>query len=162
MWPRGRMVIRRIANPFIPVRFWAWPPKEVKMDKEILKIAQNTKNLSFLDNHTHFAKLKNSTCGDEIKIYLIVKKGKITNFKYEGESCIYCQASASLLSRNIKNKFINEIQFLLKEINNLFKNKKITCDKEWKKFLKIMNKSNILRKDCLLLPVKATLKALKN
>ena len=162
MWPRGGMVTQRIANPFIPVRFWAWPPKEVKMDKEILKIAQNTKNLSFLDNHTHFAKLKNSTCGDEIKIYLIVKKGKITNFKYEGESCIYCQASASLLSRNIKNKFINEIQFLLKEINNLFKNKKITCDKEWKKFLKIMNKSNILRKDCLLLPVKATLKALKN
>ncbi len=156
------MVTQRIANPFIPVRFWAWPPKEAKMDKEILKIAQNTKNLSFLDNHTHFAKLKNSTCGDEIKIYLIVKKGKITNFKYEGESCIYCQASASLLSRNIKNKFINEIQFLLKEINNLFKNKKITCDKEWKKFLKIMNKSNILRKDCLLLPVKATLKALKN
>ena len=136
--------------------------KKLKMDKEIFKIAQNTKNLSFLDNHTHFAKLKNSTCGDKIKIYLIVKKGKITNFKYEGESCIYCQASASLLSRSIKNKSINKIQFLLKEINNLFKNKKITCDKEWKKFLKIMNKSNILRKDCLLLPVKATLKALKN
>ena len=26
-WPRGRMVIQRIANPSIPVRFWAWPPK---------------------------------------------------------------------------------------------------------------------------------------
>ena len=26
-WPRGGMVTRRIANPFIPVRFWAWPPK---------------------------------------------------------------------------------------------------------------------------------------
>ena len=136
--------------------------KKLKMDKEILKIAQNTKNLSFLDNHTHFAKLKNSTCGDEIKIYLIVKKGKITNFKYEGESCIYCQASASLFSRSIKNKSINQIQLVLKEFNNLFKSKKITCNKEWKKFLKIMNKNNILRKDCLLLPVKATLKALKN
>ncbi len=22
------MVTQRIANPFIPVRFWAWPPKE--------------------------------------------------------------------------------------------------------------------------------------
>ena len=28
-WPRGRMVIQRIANPSIPVRFWAWPPKKV-------------------------------------------------------------------------------------------------------------------------------------
>ena len=27
-WPRGGMVTQRIANPFIPVRFWAWPPKK--------------------------------------------------------------------------------------------------------------------------------------
>ncbi len=27
--PRGRMVIQRIANPFIPVRFWAWPPEKI-------------------------------------------------------------------------------------------------------------------------------------
>ena len=26
-WPRGGMVTQRIANPFIPVRFWAWPQK---------------------------------------------------------------------------------------------------------------------------------------
>ena len=26
-WPRGGMVTQRIANPFIPVRFWAWPPE---------------------------------------------------------------------------------------------------------------------------------------
>tara|TARA_B100000029_G_scaffold491782_1_gene552361 strand:- start:1507 stop:1929 length:423 start_codon:yes stop_codon:yes gene_type:complete len=133
-----------------------------KMNKEILKIALNTKNLSFLENHTHSTKLKNSTCGDEIKIYLILKNGKITNFKYEGESCLYCQASASLLSRNIKNKSINKIEFLLRESGNLFENKKITSNNEWKKFLKIMNKSNALRKECLLLPIKATLKALKN
>ena len=62
------------------------------MDKEILKIALNTKNLSFLNNYTHYTKLKNSTCGDEVKIYLIVKDEKITDFKYQGESCVYCQA----------------------------------------------------------------------
>ena len=134
----------------------------VRMDKEILKIALNTGNLSFLDNYTHSTKLKNSTCGDEIKIYLIVRNEKITHFKYEGESCIYCQASASLLSRNAKNKSVSKIPALLKEARNLFKNKKITSKKEWKNFLKIMNKNNILRKECLLLPIKATLKALKN
>jgi len=132
------------------------------MNKEILKIALNTENFSFLKNHTHSIKLKNSTCGDEVKIYLIVKDEKITDFKYQGESCVYCQASASLLSRNVKNKTISKIQFLLKEADNLFKNKKIHLNKDWKSFLKIMNKSNILRKECLLLPIKATLKALKN
>jgi NifU homolog involved in Fe-S cluster formation len=132
------------------------------MNKEILKISLNTENLSFLENHTHSIKLKNSTCGDEIKIYLIVKNKKITDFKYQGESCIYCQASASLLSINVKNKTVSRIEILLKQADNLFKNKKINSNKEWENFLKIMNKSNILRKECLLLPIKATLKALKN
>ena len=163
MWPRGGMVTQRIANPFIPVRFWAWPPKTGKyMDKEILKIALNTQNISFLNNHTHSTKLKSSSCGDVIKIYAIMKKGKITDLKYQGESCIYCQASASLFSRNVKNKTIDKIELLLKQSNNLFKNKKINSIKEWKNFLKILNKTNIARKECLLLPIKATLKALKN
>ena len=26
--PRGGMVTQGIANPFIPVRFWTWPPKK--------------------------------------------------------------------------------------------------------------------------------------
>ena len=29
IWPRGGMVTQRIANPSIPVRFWAWPPKKI-------------------------------------------------------------------------------------------------------------------------------------
>ena len=70
------------------------------IDKEIIKIASNTENNGVLDNHTHSSKLKNAICGDEMKIYLIVEDNKILNFKYESESCIYCQASVSLLSKN--------------------------------------------------------------
>ena len=65
------------------------------IDKEIIKIASNTENHGVLNNHTHFSKLKNSICGDEMKVYLIVKDDKITSFKYECESCIYCQASVA-------------------------------------------------------------------
>tara|TARA_B100001540_G_scaffold307280_1_gene320387 strand:+ start:464 stop:937 length:474 start_codon:yes stop_codon:yes gene_type:complete len=156
------MVTQRIANPFIPVRFWAWPPLNKNlMNNEILKIALNTKNLSIISNHTHYTKLKNRVCGDEIEIYMVIKKGKISNFKYTGESCVYCQASASLLSRTIINKSKNKIKFLLKTSENKLKNIKNISEKEWKSFLKIMNKNNINRKDCLLLPIKATLKALK-
>ena len=161
MWPRGGMVTQRIANPFIPVRFWAWPPDKNTMDKEILKIALNTQNLSYLNNHTHFAKVKNATCGDEIKVYLKIKNGVVDNFKYEGESCIYCQASASLLSKEIKDKNVNKINSFLNELYNFFKEGKISSDKKWKIFSKIINKKNINRKQCLLLPIKATLKALK-
>ena len=47
------------------------------IDKEIIKIASNTENHGVLNNHTHFSRLKNSICGDEIKVYLIIEDNKI-------------------------------------------------------------------------------------
>ena len=131
------------------------------INKEIIKIASNTENHGVLDNHTHFSKLKNSICGDEMKIYLIIKNDKIINFKYECESCIYCQASVSLLSKNAKNKSIEKIKVFAQEAKNSFK-KKFLFSGEWKEFNKIMTLNNIARKECLLLPVNATVNALDN
>ena len=130
------------------------------IDKEIIKIASNTENHGVLDNCTHFSKLKNSICGDVMKIYLIVKDDKITNFKYECESCIYCQASVSLLSRSAKNKSIEKVKNFAKQAKNYFEKNTNSFDKEWKEFDKIMSKNNISRKECLLLPVNTTLDAL--
>jgi len=130
------------------------------IDKEIIRIASNTENHGALDNHTHFSKLKNSICGDDMKIYLIVENNKITNFKYECESCIYCQASVSLLSRKAKNKSIEKVKNFVEQAKNCFEKNKNSFDKEWKEFDKIMTKNNISRKECLLLPLNATLDAL--
>ena len=130
------------------------------IDKEIIKIASNTENHGVLDNHTHFSKLKNSICGDVMRVYLIVKDNKITNFKYECESCIYCQASVSLLSRSAKNKSIEKVKNFAKQAKNYFEKNTNSFDKEWKEFDKIMSKNNISRKECLLLPVNSTLDAL--
>ena len=131
------------------------------IDKEIIKIASNTENHGELDNHTHFSKLKNAICGDEMKVYIIVKNNKVINFKYECESCIYCQASVSLLSRNAKNQSIEEIKNFATQAKNSFKNK-VSFSTVWKNFGKIMNNNNIARKECLLLPINAALNALKN
>ena len=130
------------------------------IDKEIIKIASNTENHGALDNHTHSSKLKNAICGDEMKIYLIIKNDKITNFKYECESCIYCQASVSLLSRKAKNKSIENVKNFGEHAKNYFEKNTKSFDKEWKEFDKIMTKNNISRKECLLLPVNTALDAL--
>ena len=130
------------------------------IDKEIIKIASNTENHGVLNNHTHFSKLKNSICGDEMRIYLIVKESKIINFKYECESCIYCQASVSLLSRSAKNKSIEKVKNFAEQAKNCFEKNTESFGKEWKEFDKIMTKNNISRKECLLLPVNTTLDAL--
>ena len=131
------------------------------IDKEIIKIASNTENHGVLDNHTHFSKLKNAICGDEMKVYIMVDNNKIINLKYECESCIYCQASVSLLSRNIKNKSVEKVKVFAHQAKNYFTTK-IPFDKEWKDFNKILTKSNISRKDCLLLPINTVLSALTN
>ena len=130
------------------------------IDKEIIKIASNTENHGMLDNHTHFSKLKNPICGDEMKIYLIIKNNCITNFKYECESCIYCQASVSLLSRKARNKSIEKFITFAECAKNCFEKNTNSFDKEWKEFDKIMTKKNISRKECLLLPLNTTLNAL--
>jgi len=130
------------------------------IDKEIIKIASNTENHGALDNHTHFSKLKNSICGDDMNIYLIVENNKITNFKYECESCIYCQASVSLLSRKAKNKLIEKVKIFAQQANGYFDKSADSFDKEWEGFDKIMTKNNISRKECLLLPINTMLDAL--
>ena len=131
------------------------------INKEIIKIASNTENHGVLENHTHFSKLKNVICGDEMKVYLIVKNNKVINFKYECESCIYCQASVSLLSRNAKNKSTDKIKDFAKQARNSFNNK-VSFNKDWKDFNKIMTNNNIARKECLLLPINAAVDALGN
>tara|TARA_B110000003_G_scaffold29461_1_gene27755 strand:- start:445 stop:843 length:399 start_codon:yes stop_codon:yes gene_type:complete len=131
------------------------------IDKEIIKIASNTENHGMLDDHTHFSKLKNVICGDEMKVYLIVKNDKIIDFKYECESCIYCQASVSLLSRKAKNKSIKKIKEFADQAKKAFSDK-VSFDNEWKDFNKIISDNNLARKECLLLPINTAVDALSD
>ena len=132
------------------------------MDLEILKIASYTSNHKVLKNHTHKSKLKNPICGDEMQISVKVVKNNIVDFGYQCKSCIYCQASVSLLSRNSINKKILNVKKLLKISETFFEKKNTTFTKEWSEFNKIFNKQNISRKECLLLPFKTLAKALKS
>ena len=83
------------------------------MDLKILQFASNTTNNKIVKNHTHSAKFKNPICGDEMEISLNVKDEKILDFGYQCKSCVYCQASVSLLSINAINKSIINLKSLL-------------------------------------------------
>ena len=130
------------------------------MDIEILKIASDTDNHKVLNDHTHHSKLKNPICGDEMQVSVKVVKDKIVDFGYQCKSCIYCQASVSLLSRNSINKRILHIKNLLKIAVIFYEKEDDSFPKEWSVFNKIFNRKNISRKECLLLPFKTLTKAL--
>ena len=131
------------------------------MDLKILEIASNTENNKILDKHTHISKNKNPICGDEMEISLIVKNNKVLDIGYQCKSCVYCQASVSLLSKNIKNKSLDEVKDLINICENIFENTKVILENKWVSFKELFNKKNISRKDCLLLPMRTVLKALK-
>ena len=131
------------------------------MDLRILEIASHTENNKVLENFTHKSKHKNSLCGDEMEISLIVKDNVVKDMGYQCKSCVYCQASVSLLSRKIKDKKIEEIKSFILSGEKLFTDVKTVLEKHWKDFKEILDKKNIARKDCLLLPLRAVLKALK-
>jgi nitrogen fixation NifU-like protein len=131
------------------------------MDLRILEIASHTENNKVIRNFTHKSKHKNPLCGDEMEISLIVKNDVIKDMGYQCKSCVYCQASVSLLSRKIKEKKINEIKTFISDGEKLFDNVKTSLEKNWKDFKELFNEKNLARKECLLLPLKTVLKALK-
>ena len=134
------------------------------MDLKILEIASNTENHKVIKNRTHQSKNKNPLCGDEMEISLIVKDNIIEDIGYQCKSCIYCQASVSLLSRWVIQLPIEKISNFVSKAELFFdensdQSKKINI-KDLKDFKKIMNPENISRKECLLLPFKTLAKAL--
>jgi len=132
------------------------------MDLEILKIASNTDNHKVLKNYTHNSKLKNPICGDEMQIAIKIDKDNILDFGYQCKSCVYCQASVSLLSRASIKKSISSIKSLLNLAETFFEKENVIFPKEWLVFKKIFNKKNSSRKECLLLPFKTLTKALRS
>ena len=131
------------------------------MDLRILEIASHTENNKVLENFTHKSKHKNPLCGDEMEISLIVKDDVVKDMGYQCKSCVYCQASVSLLSRKIKDKKIEEIKSFVLSGENLFTDVKTVLEKHWKDFKEILDKKNLSRKECLLLPLRTIAKALK-
>tara|TARA_B100000427_G_scaffold250465_1_gene213698 strand:+ start:89 stop:487 length:399 start_codon:yes stop_codon:yes gene_type:complete len=131
------------------------------MDLRLLEIASHTENNKVIENFTHKSKHKNPLCGDEMEISLIVENDVIKDMGYQCKSCIYCQASVSLLSRKIKNISIEEIKIFIKHGEKLFDDIKVNIDKHWKDFKEIFIKKNLNRKECLLLPLRTILKAIK-
>ena len=57
----------------------------------------------------------NPLCGDEIEMFLIIKDKKVAEIRFHGHGCAISQASASMLTEEIKGKPIEALKKLSKE-----------------------------------------------
>ena len=132
------------------------------INNEIIKIASNTSYVGLKNNYTYKSSKKNSLCGDLIKIELVVKKLKINSMRYETESCIYCNASASLIAKKIRGLSISRAKKDLNKLRSFSMDlKSFQIPIKFKKFQSLFNKTNTNRLNCIFLPLDAVLKALK-
>ena len=128
------------------------------INPEIIKIASDTSNCGIKNNSNLLATSRNKICGDEITIEIEISNEKIQKMSYETESCIFCQASASLLSNIIKKSNIETLRIDIEEISSSHKNKKIVLKKKYKPFRKLFQQKYKERFNCILLPFNALLK----
>ena len=88
------------------------------ISKDIIKLASSSNNFGLKNDYSHKTSLKNSLCGDKITLELIVKNKKVSSMRYETEACIYCEASASLLSKKIKNLYLKSLATIGIDVKN--------------------------------------------
>ena len=84
---------------------------------EIIKIASDTSNCGVRKDSSLIATSKNTICGDKITVEIEILNDKVEKMSYETESCVFCQASASLLSKVIKKSNIMNLQSEKKKNN---------------------------------------------
>ena len=132
------------------------------INAEIIKIASDTSNYGIKKKTNNTGTSKSKICGDKITIEVEIFNSKIQKMSYETESCIFCQASASLLSKVVKKSNIEILKKDITLINISYKDKKIVLKKKYKPFRKLFQQKYKERFNCVLLPFNALLKAVNN
>lgn len=62
------------------------------------------------DEEIKIATEENVVCGDRIKVYVKLEKGKIKDAKFEGSGCVISMGSADLLMENVIGKDIKNVR----------------------------------------------------
>lgn len=70
----------------------------------IIEHYKNPRNTKRLDNSTHHTEVSNTTCGDEIELWLDVQDGIVKEVAHDTRGCAICVASMSMLSQWLKGK----------------------------------------------------------
>jgi len=123
---------------------------------QIIRIASDTTNYGIKRKSNYLASSKNKICGDRITVEVEVHNNIIENMYYETESCVFCQASASLLSKIVMKKSIKELFLFIDDV----KKKKTFVKKQYKPLKCLFQKKYKERIGCVMLPFNALMKAI--
>jgi nitrogen fixation NifU-like protein len=81
----------------------------------ILDHYQNPRNRGTLDPSDYSYEDSNPLCGDEVRVDVRVKAGRIDEVAFSGQGCAISQASASILMELVEGKTLDEVKALGKD-----------------------------------------------
>ena len=131
------------------------------INPKIIKIVSNTQYVGLKNIYTHKSSAKNRLCGDKISLELVANKTKINSIRYKTESCVLCEASASLLANKMRHYLIKNVKKDIDKLKRTIINKDYKIPLKFKEFRDLIDKNNLNRVNCIILPLEALLKAFK-
>ena len=78
----------------------------------ILDHYRNPRNSGSLDQPSASGEGDNPLCGDEVKIDLAIRDGRIVDVRFVAKGCSISQASASMMTEAIKGRSLEEVESL--------------------------------------------------
>ena len=85
----------------------------------ILDHNKRPRNRGKLPTANRVAHGDNPTCGDQCSVYLRVDGDKIVEISFDGSGCAISQASASLMTTQVKGKSAGEVEALYKNFHEI-------------------------------------------
>ena len=94
----------------------------------ILDHCKKPRNFHELPAATCSAQGHNPLCGDNLKLYLVLVGGKISDASFTGSGCCISKASASLLTDNIKGKTRAEAEQIFERVRAMVTTGQVSGD----------------------------------
>lgn len=108
-----------------------------------------------------YVNTNNSSCIDNIDLFLDVKDNIIKDIKFDGEACAISTASTSIMTKELIGKTLKEAKNFIENFYNMIEERPYDEDllNEALAFSEIYKQAN--RKTCATLPYKGILNAIK-
>ena len=85
----------------------------------ILEHNKKPRNFRVIEGATNTAEGHNTTCGDQLTVYLTVEGDTVRDVSFEGVGCAISKASASLMTQNVKGKSRADAETLFEEFHRM-------------------------------------------
>jgi len=94
----------------------------------ILDHSKNPENFKILKPCTHYAKSNNPVCGDSVEIFSNIKNDIAQKISFQGTGCAISIASASILTKVLLDKKLDETKTILVNFINMVENRNYNFD----------------------------------